>query len=1207
MINYTCFKNNAYGLKHKMVPPGVEFSVCRVATFAEFVTDMMQSNTVMPFVPRNKKISHGYISSRDKTYPVYSSSGESIGVVLRRTSELFKNTSGLLYIDFDMHLLMEVFYTLMHRYNLKPPKHYTPSIDRISGANSLSGEDGLPYVDENTIKDILLMAGLDIHRHNHLIYKSTSYGKEITDKTDKTDMFSTHKTNMHCWFELHSAVSVDRLAKIVERMFSFIPNIKGVDRQSRIQTKPYMPDYAVYSSVRLMFQGELTDDRIISVKTDGAKLPQLSYLTKKTKLHETPLIELYEDIGRFSKNVDTYNMFSDKHMTSEEFAQYMKHREHRMATRQLYLDDMVYIDNKPKATYAEMRDTLKESYTNKNTSLFVERAEDITLNISDINDPLSGKKDNCYLVIKPDDSMKVCHFSEGVWYSVINKPRAHKTITIDRYIPTQTWLTKIHKTSYALKSPTGTGKTYYMIQIALSLLCNDKSTKIVWTVPDYAALYSIAEEVKKQIDKQTKFIALTASKHKWVDYEENDFILVTPDKLQGDMLKYTKHLATSSPMLIPMHGGRIYDYDFSKWTFIIDEVHNVFMNADSKVNQFMFYRIINREVNFDNLIVMSADLPLDYLPNQHEIGHLKPKYTMSESNTQNDTNCVPGTNTHKHIDFIIDEYTLKTPRAVTVQHNFPWREILNSDKALVLSPTPNKAIGVYQELKDNKPHANIQLYLGLPRNAGETSVQTYKKDDGTLVEYTRPSHDELENADFVVATALTAGTSLSTAFDYAVVDMVGSPHQLINAVVEVQKLSRARHSAVKRVLVIPETRFDNRVQIPKLRLTDPATEMNAVDYMLSRHLGVNRHLTDVLSIQPQAPQEEIEILEVKTEISHLNPAYKKHLPDAHARQIKTGKPPIPTTAFDILRSITTHYMATIRDAVRVKSRYTTTHDGFEHFYIKTPVVDCGGLGKEHIELVKQIKKWCKTTTYSNFEKFMSSPPTRLHPDIMKCEPFKDLNHLNLKTAIDKVQQDYRKVVIPESPTCDPRLGLLPKEYIEHPELVPHLKWTKSFTQLMKQNPQIAAKAITQNNLFCRADSKFVLNALDPDTYYPINKLRTLLGSLIKQQKTKKAMESMRRDPRKALEKLGRVTYFRITRSEQTKTSTVDCVLTTTTRHTFEQLTRYNAKKTTHLCFKLGWFDLDDLSIVESGTNIDTPNLDTHEENKNKSLFKQTLI
>jgi hypothetical protein len=90
-------------------------------------------------------------------------------------------------------------------------------------------------------------------------------------------------------------------------------------------------------------------------------------------------------------------------------------------------------------------------------------------------------------------------------------------------------------------------------------------------------------------------------------------------------------------------------------------------------------------------------------------------------------------------------------------------------------------------------------------------------------------------------------------------------------------------------------------------------------------------------------------------------------------------------------------------------------------------------------------------------------------------------------------------------------------------------------------------------------------------------MRRMLASFIKTKKTKAALEddmySLSDEPREILAKIGRVTYYRITKVKGVA------------RHghpqerTFKQLKRYDAKKVTHFTFELGWFDLDDTNYI----------------------------
>ena len=444
----------------------------------------------------------------------------------------------------------------------------------------------------------------------------------------------------------------------------------------------------------------------------------------------------------------------------------------------------------------------------------------------------------------------------------------------------------------------------------------------------------------------------------------------------------------------------------------------------------------------------------------------------------------------------------------------------------MLAPTPNRAMDIAIKLREYHPDANIQTYMGLPREANEMVVQekpVYGPNGRITYErYTRPSHQDLEEADFVVATALTAGTSLSNPFDYCVVDMVKAPHQTVNVHTEEQKLSRARHPDVQRILVIPNNRYESE-NIPPLIPLDtkpPIDEMDLPDYKTSMYIGVNRYLTDYM-----LPEAEPEVSET--------PAF-----------MQESKPEEPKrkAAYDWLRACTTIDQAHCRREVMIRESHHRTRRGFEFEYDPNTTDELEE--KPFTGSVQALKKYYKTASAKEFNAFMKRPA--------------------LNEVEDKVQQDFRKIVVPEEGTCDPKSGLLPAHYLKHPEDIPQFHYNPAFIQRMRQDAALAKKARAQNEIFCRGDAKFFTSHFNTTLMYPIDSMAKLLRGLFRGKKTKEALEFVSK-PRQKLSKLGRITYIEYP-------SAKGRIVPVQHDHI---ASRFNAKKVTHFNFKLGWFDLDD--------------------------------
>jgi hypothetical protein len=1121
MVSATLFNNEA-GLKDKALYSGTPFYVIRQVSFGDFVEHLKNTTTVVPYVPKNEDIHAGALSTKNKAYyPVLDNKGNVLpNAYLTRSAASLSDRTSLLCIDFDMHLMLEVYTVLTGR------RHKL--IDNIP--------------DEHTIKELLFRIGLDTNKLNHVIYKSSSYGKLIDKKTGIV------KTNMHAWFELAAHKTIKDVQQFVAAIFSRVDaelpqKLIGLNKQGRRITKPMMPDMAVYSKARLIVQGLNVAERIISMKIDGYPISQ--YVFKKLIDNRQPVQQthLYDDISVYEENHKTYNKLQRTKLTQAQFRQKLERLKRQQTSGELYIDDMIYKDNKPYMTYAGLLDKIKREEAS-DTVLFAERS-DITMNISDINDPEHGKKDNCYLVIKPDDTMAVYHFSEERWYRVIHRVLgSDKKVKIikDKYIPSK-GIKSFYK-NHCIIAPTGTGKTYHVLKKACYMLQDrlDKTTKIIWTVPDYAALHSIESEAQKLIPNNIKFKALKAGVDKFSAYDKNDIILVTPDKLTGDLHRFTSHLDTSSPVLFdPTSLLRHKDINLNSWTFIIDEVHTLFGKADSEVNQFMYYRILQREFKFNNLIVMSADMLPELLPGNHDRAWL-------ETSQVTDT------------EWRIDKYDLAKPRHVYVTYNFPWEKILQPKiKALILAPSPNKAVGIYEEVvKVNK--GKVMLYLGLPRNITEMTVQQYpyKQLDGSIAyrEYARPSHDELLNADVVIATALTAGTSLSNKFDYCVVDMVGIPHTLEAHSVEVQKISRARHADVERILVISNTRFDRNTLPPLKPLRTIPDDMLVPDYTNSKILGVNKHLTNYLTPE-KLSLDETDLFKKAKDVGGM--LFREVAVCDADITVEPRK-----AVYDVLKEASTYFKLRDKILAQTKTAYQGAWGlGFEASFDETEKHD-SDRGKAHLQAVKDYKKYVVECSWEEYLEFMKTPP--------------------VNKAMDKAQQDLRKVEVPEEPVSIAGISLT--NYAKEEERI-KLVWNLDFYRQMHKQPGLAKKAKKQNDLFLDAGTKFIVENIERGTYYPMGLLRRKLKEFIRTSKTREAIDHAK-DPRMLLSKLGRVSYYQIPQVKgivkrgHPKESD------------FKQIKKFNERKVTHFCFELGWFDLDNTDYVIAEVDTDKPVLNQGE-------------
>jgi len=1113
MISAILF-NNETGLKDKALYSGTPFYVIRYASFASFVKHLKNTTTIVPYAPKNKDICAGALSTKNKAYyPVLDAEGEVLpDTYLTRSAAALSDRTSLLCIDFDMHLMLEVYTKL------------TKKRHKII--------DNLP--DEHTIKDLLFRIGLDTNKLNHIIYKSSSYGKVLDKKVGVV------KTNMHAWFELEAHKTIEDVRKFVTAIFSKVDDelpqkLIGLNKQGRRITKPVMPDMAVYSKARLIVQGTDIEKRVISSKTDGYPISQFIFKKLMNSGQPTKPVHLYKDISVYEENHKTYNKLQQTKLTPAQFRQKLERLKRQQTSGEIYIDDMIYKDNQPYMTYAGLLDKIKRDYAANTDRLFSERS-DITMNISDINDPEHGKKDNCYLVIKPDDTMAVYHFSEERWYRVIHRVLgSDKKVKIikDKYIPSK-GIKSFYK-NHCIIAPTGTGKTYHVLKKACYMLQDktDRTTKIIWTVPDYAALHSIESEAKKLIPNNIKFKALRAGVDKFSAYDDNDIILVTPDKLTGDLHRFTSHLDTSSPVLFdPVSLLKHKDINLNSWSFIIDEVHTLFNKADSEINQFMYYRILQREFKYNNLIVMSADMLPELLPGNHD------RAWLETSQIEDDA-------------WHIDKYDLAKPRHVHVTYNFPWEPLLQPNvKALILAPSPNKAVGIYEEItKVNK--GSVMLYLGLPRNAAEMTVQQYpyRLPDGSIgyKEYSRPSHDELLNADVVVATALTAGTSLSNKFDYCVVDMVGIPHVLEAHSVEVQKISRARHPDVKRILVISNTRFERNTLPPLKPLRTIPDDMLVPDYTNSRILGVNRHLTDYLTPEKLSLDETDLFKKAKDIGSTLFREVAVCTNDNSTEQRKA--------VYDVLKEASTYFRLRDKILAQTKTSYQGKWGlGFEAYFDEEEKLDTDR-GKEHLMAVKDYKKYIEECSWEEYLEFMKTPP--------------------VNRAMDKAQQDLRKVEVPEEP-----ISIAGTSLIEH-AAESKLAWNLDFYRQMHKQPGLAKKAKRQNDLFLDIGTRFIVENIERDTYYPIGLLKRKLKDFIKTSKTKEAIDHAD-NPRILLSKLGRITYYQILQVKGVAKHGHP------RERDFKQIKHFNERKVTHFCFELGWFDLDNPDYVVLKENNDKP-------------------
>ena len=1111
-VSFTVFSNTSEGLESKALFGGTPFEVKHNKTFEQFVDCIKRYNTIVPYVPKDKRIKSGYLSTKGgKQYPVFDLNSCVIpDTHLHRTKEHLQDSTSLVCIDFDRHLMLDVYNKLKGKpYKIQPPK-IEEVLDLMSTVLRLGISRGTYIKDMSEV--------------NHLLYKSSSYGVN-------------GKSNSHLWLMLNKTKTVKTIKEGISNLFSFVDEqypqkCIGINKQTRVVCKPLIPDMAVYNVARLLIQGSLTNDRIYSCVTDGHALGVHKFQDSKPVIEHNMYTE--EEQKLYLGTRKAYNKIHNIKLTVKQFEERTQRAHNTFKSGVVYADDLVYVDNKPVGTYESFIQSQIQADRDRYKDLFYERTSDITCNISDVLDPMYGKGDSCYLVIRPDNTSQIYHYSEERWFGVLNRSYKDesKVIYIDKYIPVKG--IKTYYKNHCIIAPTGSGKTYHVIKKIIHMLRShsDKTTKVIWTVPDYAALNSIRIEVEGLIPKDVSFKALYAGKDKRDAYFNHQLILVTPDKLHGDMSLYTKDRPSESPMLNTFLEDTTHIDMMKDWSFVVDEVHTVFTNASSSVNQFMYYRILQRELIFHNLLVMSATINEELLPGHHDRKWLS---------------C-------SHVDsgdvWRVDKYNLKKARRLKVRHTFPWDTILHKDStALVMSPTPTKAVGVYQELKKVHKDKNILLYLGLPRDSLSKEVQTYpSRVNGRVIHtpYVRPSHEELLKADFVVATALTAGTSLKQAFKYCVVDMVGIPHNLECLSVEIQKISRARHSDVQPILVISPTRFDRASRRPYTPLVTLPDDMHYLDYSISQRLGLNINTTSLLT--PQA-------YELKEE-GMFTEASKLHTPQR--------------AVFDVLKEVTEHYINEDKRLSQSRATYEGEWGlGFTASFDSTASVEMeeDERGKDHAKQVRWWKQCIKKMTPTEFMSFMNTPPA--------------------DAAVDKAQQDTRKIVVPDTPTCDPSIGLLPNLFIADAGAVVTFTWAPPFKQRMHQDPSLAKKAIAQNELFCNAQSKFLLTLIKPNEAYVLSDLRSMLSQYITQEQASTAVALTGKEPRLLLERLGRVIYYEVRLpSKHTPHKINSKVL----ESYGTQLSRFSKHKANYFTFRLGWFDLDDPSIIQLPQSVKTPHI-----------------
>lgn len=1108
------------------------FQVKRQLTFEQFIEAMHESTTIVPYAPRKRTLAFGLLGT--KTTPsteLYDADGGLIPGNFTRSKEHMTEKSKLLCIDLDTHYLLDVYGKL------------TGNVHEIIR--------NLPT--ETNILQFMKDLGLDLSKLNHLIYKSTSYGKRVEYKKEHFD-----KTNMHIWLSLGKALTYKEQADFVDRLFhpvdvTFPRRLRGLDSRLKPRTAPVLPDMVVYSAARLLVQGNLAG-RVISSKHDGVAIPSTfikSLMLKK--LQALPLTELYtrKELKQYAGDVTSFNLVNSTSLTTDEFQELSKRNNAVLQSGELYADDPVYMDNVLKCTFADLRSDMEaEQRKDASGSALFTEDKDVTVNISDILDPLEGHRSNCYVVLKPDGSMYVYHYSEARWFVVLKRPRVRLEdgYTVERYIPKE-HIEKLHE-NHCIIAPTGTGKTFHVIHKVLKHLREGTVKKVVWTVPDYAALQSIEAEVLAIGTKGIKFKAIIAGKDKFDSFEENQFVVCTMSKLNGELQGRTKLQPTAdhSKGLFTPAKEEHKIYDTSEWSFVVDEVHTLFTSR-GQAERFMYYRILQRELLYRHLIVMSASMTEELLPGHHDRGWL-------------------ATSQGYLTPWGVYNYHLAKPRTVKVTTMFPWKELLDSSttSALVMSATALKAVGVFEELKKAHPDSKVLLYVGLPRNAAEMSIQEYpyKDKQGHIKyrQYERPTNKELKEADFVVATALTAGTSLSRPYKYCVVDMQSIPHTLETRSVEIQKISRARHPDVKRILVISGTRFirGESLGLSPNALRTNTLPMHALDYETSMQLGVNKKRTDILSPDNQETAEDKLIAEnvVKEEA----PAFlKKHILTLEpARTVKEYIERDALARFDIHKAASAYYQEKDKFIAFSRESYEGPWGGGFLSYIdeeeESAADDELSLGKSHSIKVKAYMGAIKKMSAADFEAFMRTPP-------------KD-------KAMDRAQQNIRKIEVPETPTCDPRIGLLPIVYVTNPETVVRYGWAPEFYQRMKQDASLAMKARRQNNILCSAPTLYMQSVIEPDVLYPVSMAKDLLLRFIRFNETREAIQKIDKSPLGYLKKLGRIEYY------SCHTTAANKVLKPGDKRlamTPVKLSGRSKKEATHFVFTLGWFSMDDPQYI----------------------------
>jgi len=1137
-MNAIFFQNKHH--RKKALYANTAYEVVKKMNFSQFVEKMKSSTTIVPYAPRKHKISYGLLGTKTQpTNTTFDTSNRALDGNFTRSKEHIQDKTYLLVIDIDVHLLLDVYG------KLKGLPH--PAIAHLPT--------------EDTVFAFFAGLGLDLTKLNHLIYKSTSYGRLI-----EYDKGSYTKTNMHIWFELKTMMNPEEQASFVAALFSPLDDLlpqklKGLNRQLKVRTAPSAPDMSVYSAARLLIQGDLTD-RIISTNTKGRSITK-SFIAKTltyAKKHPVEQQDLYtpEELREMTDDAASYNLVNNTNLTASDFAKDTKRTGRTLQTGELYRSDPVYFNNKLWGTFGSLREAMeKEARQELGDALFVED-KDVTTNISDILDPVNGGVNNCYVVLKPDGSMYVYHYSESRWFIVLNRDAEEdaETIEIEKYLPTE----KIEDIfdNHCIIAPTGTGKTYHVISKVLSLLRKNILHKVVWTVPDYAALQSIEAEVKSLGTEGVKFKAIHAGVDKFDAFEQHNFVICTMSKLHGELHSRTQNKQTFNHSRIDFakmgEESKKEPYDTSKWSFVLDEVHTLFTHHSS-VEAFMYYRILQRELHFDRLLVMSASITPELLPGYHDRAWLP-------------TSADPG-------EWVVDSYNLKKPRMVKVTTQFPWEEILSpqTDSALIMSATALKAVGVYEELLKVHKEKTILLYIGLPRNATEMSIQKYPyyKEDGTVdyKEYTRPTNEELNKADFVVATALTAGTSLSRAYDFCVVDMQGIPAPLEVRSVEVQKISRARHPDVQRTLVISGTRFkrgdDLNLSPQPLRTT--THPMESMDYESSKRLALNKHRTEVLSTELKGGEESRKTAEAMQTKEETPTFVREHILTFDTPSVKHQIEETLLARFDVFKAASVYYKAKDKYVAFNRDSYEGPWGGGLTSYMEeTKDIESDlSLGKEHSLSVREYKDRIKDMSKSEFDIFMSTPP--------------------VGKAMDRAQQDIRKIEVPETPTCDPSVGLLPTEYILHPEKVKRFMWNPDFFQAMHQDVGLAQQALRQNNILCSASYLYIQEMLQEDTFYPVTKALALLHDYIKHKETKAAILKIKKNPLSYLRKIGRITLYEgpsITRNRVVTPPEQKLV------GGFTEIPSRSRKEKTHFRFKLGWFSIDDSNYIIEETSVKAP-------------------